>query len=316
MRRLALLVLAASCLPKPQSPRRGEFQEWLVVYSPELRDELGALLDSLSLVVETPQPESLWTFTPLTPDQLGPYQGYSNLIILATSASASFDLYLKVFKEPKSGLSEARGRPWPGAYALGVYFPKEEALRAALPGLIPSIKAKLKARTLELAEALAYYAGHRKEISKEIKERYGITLDVPEGWAYVKGLQREDFFALAKHNPDRFFFVWRSEGPRNPTPDELVALRDSLTALYYDGDYVYKPSVVALRDTFAGHPALALVGHWQNDEKVVGGPFKCFGFNSGGRFYLVDMAVFAPEKKRKLRYIWRMESFLRKGVYP
>ncbi len=316
MRRLAALLTLLSCLPKPESPRRGEFQEWLVVYSPELKRDLELLLDSLALVLNTPQPESLFVLVPLTPEELGPYKGYSNLIVLATSASASFKVYLKTFGEPKAGLSEARGKPWDGAYALGVYFPKEEALWASLPSLIKEIRGKMKARTLELAERLAYYAGHRKDISKEIAERWGVRLDVPEGWAYIKGLQRDDFFAMAKHNPDRFFFVWRSEGARNPSLEEVLDLRDSLTALYYEGDYALRDEVFVEPDTFAGHPALAVWGLWQNDKKVIGGPFKCFAFNSGGRFYLVDMAVFAPERRRKLRYILRMESFLRKGVYP
>ena len=287
-----------------------------MVYSPELKRDLKLLLDSLTFILNAPQPESLFVLVPLTPEELGPYEGYSNLIVLATSASASFKVYLETFGEPKSGLSEARDKPWEGAYALGVYFPKEEALWASLPSLIRKIRGKMKARTYELAERLAYYAGRRGDFSKEIEERWGVRLDVPEGWAYIKGLQQKDFFAMAKHNPDRFFFVWRSEGPRNPTPEEVLNLRDSLTSIYYEGDYVLRNAVFAEPDTFAGYPALAVWGLWQNDKKVIGGPFKCFAFNSGGKFYLVDMAVFAPEKRRKLRYILRMESFLRKGVYP
>ncbi len=287
-----------------------------MVYSPELADEAKALLESLAVVLNTPQPESLYTFIPLTPEQLEPYRGYSNLIILATSASQSFDIYLKVFREPKSGLAEAKGKPWPGAYALGLYYPKEEALRAALASLVPQVRAKLKERTLELAEGMAYYAGHKRKFSKEIKRRYGIEIDIPEGWAFIEGLRKEDFFAMAKHNPDRFFFVWRSEGPRNLTPQEILDLRDSLTGLYYEGDYAVREDIRVERDTFAGYPAIAIWGLWQNDKRVAGGPFKCFAFNSGGRLYLVDMGVFAPEKRRKLKYILRMESFLRKGVYP
>ena len=60
----------------------------------------------------------------------------------------------------------------------------------------------------------------------------------------------------------------------------------------------------------AVHPAIQLTGVWQNDRETrpAGGPFRSYGFYdlNTQRLYLVDMAVFAPGKK-KLPYLRQLD---------
>ncbi|MEO0145477.1 MAG: DUF4837 family protein, partial [candidate division WOR-3 bacterium] len=121
----------------------------------------------------------------------------------------------------------------------------------------------------------------------------------------------ENFLCMAKHNPDQFFFIYRESAPRALDPKGILDLRDELTAAFYDGDYSLRDLVEVEETRFRGNPAMAIWGVWQNDQRVAGGPFKLIAFNEGGKFYMIDMAVFAPEKPDKLQYIFRMEAFLR-----
>lgn len=88
--------------------------------------------------------------------------------------------------------------------------------------------------------------------------------------------------------------------------------RDSLTKIYYDGDYIFEDSIIQTKEKvvdFNGRYAIRLDGVWQNDKNIAGGPFRTFGFyNKGdGRMYLVDCAIVAPGE-RKWPYMRQVEA--------
>ena len=307
---LLLIVLSLACFPKIERYARGDERCWVVVYSDDLRRVASHLQAETFRVIRTPQPESLFKLIFVTPDEFQKsWRGYKNVIILATPSSPTFNLYLSVFPEPRQGLSEKKGGFVRDDYVIGLFGEKEEGLYGSLTAITPILREKMHERVMFLYSRLAYYPGRNKKFANAIKEEYGYRIDLPDGWAFVK--EEEDFLSMAKHNPDQFFFIYRENAPRALDPKGILDLRDVLTAAFYEGDYSLRELVEAEEIRFRGNPAIAIWGVWQNDERVAGGPFKTIAFNESGRFYMIDMAVFAPEKSDKLQYIFRMEAFLR-----
>lgn len=307
---LLLSALGLACFPKIERYARGDERCWVVVYSDDLRRVATHLQAETFRMIQTPQPESLFKLNFVTPEEFQKdWRGYKNVIILATPSSQTFNLYLSVFPEPRQGLSEKKGGFVRDDYVIGIFSEKEEGLYGSLTAITPILKDKMSERMMSLYSRLAYYPGRNKKFAKAIKDEYGYKIDLPDGWSFVK--EERDFLSMAKHNPDQFFFIYREPAPRALDPKTILDLRDELTAAFYDGDYSLRDMVEVEETRFRGNPAIAIWGVWQNDARVAGGPFKCIAFNEGGRFYMIDMAVFAPEKPDKLQYIFRMEAFLR-----
>jgi hypothetical protein len=307
---LLLSALGLACFPKIERYARGDERCWVVVYSDDLRRVATHLQAETFRMIQTPQPESLFKLNFVTPEEFQKdWWGYKNVIILATPSSQTFNLYLSVFPDPRQGLSEKKGGFVRDDYVIGIFSEKEEGLYGSLTAITPILKDKMSERMMSLYSRLAYYPGRNKKFAKAIKDEYGYKIDMPDGWSFVK--EERDFLSMAKHNPDQFFFIYREPAPRALDPKTILDLRDELTAAFYDGDYSLRDMVEVEETRFRGNPAIAIWGVWQNDARVAGGPFKCIAFNEGGRFYMIDMAVFAPEKPDKLQYIFRMEAFLR-----
>ncbi|MEO0140779.1 MAG: DUF4837 family protein [candidate division WOR-3 bacterium] len=311
MRKAFILVgIALSCFPKIERYARGEERRWVIVYSDDLRRVATHLQAEMFRIIQTPQPESLFKLTFVTPDEFQKnWKGHKNIIILATPSSKTFNLYLSVFPEPRQGLSEKNGGFVRDDYVIGLFGEKEEGLYGSLTAITPILRDKMIDRVMFLYSRLSYYPGRNKKFANTIREEYGYKIDLPDGWSFVK--EEENFLCMAKHNPDQFFFIYRESAPRALDPKGILDLRDELTAAFYDGDYSLRDLVEVEETRFRGNPAMAIWGVWQNDQRVAGGPFKLIAFNEGGKFYMIDMAVFAPEKPDKLQYIFRMEAFLR-----
>ena len=312
MKKLVLAGLslwAGACGVSIERYAKGGERTWVVIYTDELRRPATHLASEFFRVIETPQPETLYNFVFATPEEFEKnWKGYKNIIILATPSSESFKPFLQAFPDARMGLSEKRGGFVKDDYVIGILAGDEESLYGSLTELKPAIDSLIQERTSFLYSRLAFYAGVNKGFSKDIQKEYGFRIKLPNGWAFVH--EEKDFLAMAKHNPDRFFFVYREDAPRSLDPKSLLDLRDELTAAFYDGDYVLRDMVHVEPGSFAGQPAVIIWGVWQNDNRTAGGPFKAICFNRDNRFYMLDMGVFAPEKPDKLGYLLRIETVL------
>jgi hypothetical protein len=88
-------------------------------------------------------------------------------------------------------------------------------------------------------------------------------------------------------------------------------LRDHLGRLYYDDDYIERELSVFEETEFLGEKATKVIGVWQNEEEVIGGPFQFIAFNHGSQFYMIDMGAYAPDRTEKLEYLFRGEIIAR-----
>jgi hypothetical protein len=135
-------------------------------------------------------------------------------------------------------------------------------------------------------------------VAAMLRERYGWSLAPPSGYDLLSGAADRGFVFLRRTQPDRNLFVfWTPGGPELVTRDSVLARREELARIFYDGDRVeWRRPFEERTVTFAGRPALRLSGWWANDELLGGGPFRlhCFAVPEQGRVYIVDESLFAP----------------------
>ncbi|MEZ4649137.1 MAG: DUF4837 family protein [Candidatus Eisenbacteria bacterium] len=180
----------------------------------------------------------------------------------------------------------------------------------------PSFEAFMKAEGRDLAarydEALqtaigpaVLAAGEDEDMESYIRQNYGFEIGIPRG--YLTGEDAEGqvirLYRVIDGEPARYVMVhWMpaAEGPK--TLQEFVALRNELGEIYYQGDHILEERTQTREGVFQDQPAWLIEGVWQNDRFVMGGPFRTFGFVRGGRFFLLDAAVFNPPGS-KLPYL-------------
>ncbi len=297
------ILLFTSCT-KIERFGRGKANEVVIVYDGAIK-EAKLLQSVLEDTFYTPRPEPLFVTYPVTYDQFAPFKGYRNVVIITTYSSPDYPVFKEIFGERSPGIYMSKNVYMEGDAVIGIASSTSTTLWNFVYDKKDFIKELLLERYREILRRKVYFAGHDKKFSEEFGKKYGFTFDFPEGWAYV--VQDTNFVCVAKHYPDRFMFFYRENAPRIFDRDEVVELRNRLTRKYYDGDYVYREHLRFRDTTFMGQPAIKVFGIWQNDKEYIGGPFETIAFNLNDRFYMFDMAVFAPDRNEKLQFILRME---------
>lgn len=300
-------LLLIKCSPPPHAYGRGKPREIIIVFDGAV-EEAKTLRNYLNEIYYTPHAESLFLIYPMTVEQFKDFKGYRNVILLSHPNSASYSIFREVFGERNPGIYITKDVFMEGDYIVGVLGADGMNLREILLKNLNLVKSKIINRYKRILKTKAYFSGHNKKLMKEVLKDYGFTLDFPKGWAYVT--KDRDFVSFARHFPDRFMFIYRERAPRILDSDRLIELRDKLTKIYYNGDFVLKSSVVVKRIEFHGLPAIKVIGAWQNDKEIMGGPFEFIAFNMRNRFYMLDMGVFAPHLRNKIEYIIRMETIM------
>jgi len=148
------------------------------------------------------------------------------------------------------------------------------------------------------------------ELEDSIALEYGFGIRVPRFFDWEKGTGDERFLWLRRLEPERWIFVWWT--PLDSASDFSVSrwidVRDSLCAVYYEGDSVSPHFIPETTVTYIGdRPAVQIRALWENPDTKLGGPIISYVFSDldTRRLYIVDGAVFAPgvEKEPYLRHV-------------
>lgn len=164
---------------------------------------------------------------------------------------------------------------------------------------------------------------HRKlnnpVIEKKIKEKFGISMTVPDG--YFVGREEEDFLWLCFRTPknDRFVMIYKS--PKYElTTENIVAERDRITKAYIQGavagayplvaDIEGYPMTKELQIRY--HKGLELRGLWETVRDKMGGPFYSFTQLSpdSTSCLTVDGFVYAPQEEKR-DYLREVEAVVK-----
>lgn len=164
---------------------------------------------------------------------------------------------------------------------------------------------------------------HRKlnnpVIEKKIKEKFGVSLTVPEG--YFVGREEDDFLWLCFRTPknDRFVMIYTS--PRYElTTENIVAERDRITKAYIQGAVAGAYPLVANIEGFPlrqnlqlrYHSGVELRGLWETVRDKMGGPFYSFTQIAPDSVscITIDGFVYAPQEEKR-DYLREVEAVVK-----
>lgn len=164
---------------------------------------------------------------------------------------------------------------------------------------------------------------HRKlnnpVIEKKIKEKFGISMTVPEG--YFVGREEDDFLWLCFRTPknDRFVMIYTS--PRYElTTENIVAERDRITKAYIQGAVAGAYPLVANIEGFPlrqnlqlrYHSGVELRGLWETVRDKMGGPFYSFTQIAPDSVscITIDGFVYAPQEEKR-DYLREVEAVVK-----
>ncbi len=261
-----------------------------------------------------PMPDPVFDLDGYTPEQFQLDAGYPYVFILTSPQLASYAFFKMAFGDKNPGIYTKENVFSQGDFVIGICAPGPELLESFLEKYSDSVKSSLYAAYMKHLKKLVYFAGKNDWMRKELLKKYAISLDVPEGWTYIKLkdtiMKFDNIFGITKHYPERFMFFYNNPDIRYFDREMLIKIRDSIAALYYGGDKVVKSTVKVDSMLFGGkYRAMVLTGAWQNPDEYVGGPFRIIAFMSERGFYMIDMGVYAPERRRKIQYLLRMQIF-------
>lgn len=155
-----------------------------------------------------------------------------------------------------------------------------------------------------------YSFGERENVTQELAQTYGWSVNVPFGYRIIEAYPDSGFVALAKDNPSRWLFVYWENGvhPDQITEEWCIQKRDDITGRFFGEDRIVQGDVQVSQKEFAGQLAVVLQGIWENEKEWKGGPFKSYAFldTDNNRFFFIDMGLYAPNKK-KLPYLRQVD---------
>ena len=146
------------------------------------------------------------------------------------------------------------------------------------------------------------------------KEKKGIDLFVPHDFAIVNEGEDVDFLRFRRWNPDRWLTVIKGEFDENLSMEEnVIVLRDAAGSKFGDSVRVNPELLTFKPDSTFVKGGIRAQGLWEYD--LGGGPFFTYGYVKEKMLYLVDGAVFAPQKA-KYPYIIQLDLMARTVKFP
>jgi len=153
-----------------------------------------------------------------------------------------------------------------------------------------------------------------KGVEEIAKEKKGIDLFVPHDFAVVNEGKETDFIRFRRWNPDRWLTVIKGEYDENLSmEDNIIVLRDAAGREFGDSVRVNTELLTFKADSTFAEGCIKAQGIWE--YTLGGGPFFTYGYVRDNMLYLVDGAVFAPDKS-KYPYIIQLDLMARTVKFP
>lgn len=294
----------------------GQTEKLGLITSFSMQDQRVAILsDSLEAPVLMVRPENRFRVDPIPLDLFEPNRDWKALAVLTNvnqpgSLREVVDHLISADEQRELGRSDAGYRLIDNAWAKGqcillVHSTNTSTFENFMKGAGRDLAARYDEALQAAIGPAVLAAGEDEDMESYIRRNFGFEIGIPKG--YLTGEDAEGrvvrLYRVIDGEPARYVLVhWMPVAERPKSLEEFVALRDELGEVYYQGDHILEERSDAREGTFQDQPAWLIEGVWQNDRFVMGGPFRTFGFERGGRFYVVDAAVFNPPGS-KLPYL-------------
>ncbi|MDI6839691.1 MAG: DUF4837 family protein [bacterium] len=308
---LPFLILA-NCVQQYKPPHAVGKQTEVVVVSEDVDYSAvdSIIKAALEHVIYTPTTENIFETKKITAKKLPEFRYRRNILIFGLIGEPVIDSTLApdAIKKVMAGEDYIFGAP-------NLFIDDQCVLVIAAPTVYKLIEVVESNADLifnyfaegvrkSIKEAL-YKGGYQKEIADNLQAKYGFSISIPRGW--VVASDEFGFVSFIRHFPDRIISIYWETCPKEKlNKEKAIAIRDKIGYKYYEGDKVDTLRTKFYWVSFHNMQAAKLDGIWQNDKKVMGGPFRTYILWSGGELYVIDMHIFAPGEK-KWKWIQQLE---------
>jgi hypothetical protein len=189
-----------------------------------------------------------------------------------------------------------------------VTSPRSSGLEAAVRDNMGALFETLDRAAVNNTRRIMLKKDVQHEAAGYLLQQYGWRITFPEGFEGEFEDSENKVVLFRAIEPARILLVHWQYGFRGRlTPERCLTERAEAAWTYYDEDRIDYDLTTSTRITFMGRDAIKLTGIWQNEKHVSGGPFTSFCFAERGRFYLIDLVLFAPGTE-KLSYMRELEA--------
>lgn len=268
-----------------------------------IEDELKS---SLERVIYTPTTEYIFSITQIPPSKFNIHKFRKNILVIGKVGEGFIDSLLA---------EEAKQEKQRGNYIFGetdLFVRGQALLIIATPEEIT-----LKRVIIENRDLIFNFFGNgvRKRLKYSLykdgaqflglRGKYGFSISVPKGWIIKE--DKDGFLSFMRHRPDRIISIYWQDKPYSEIDKQkAIEMRNKIARRYFESDYVNHELTRFYKVKFHNRVAYKLDGVWQNDKRVMGGPFRSYIFNTEERFYFIDMHMYAPGVK-KWYYLQQLE---------
>ncbi len=315
-------------------PARGPEDEIYVVADSTEYQALSSVMDStFEKIINTPQPEKIFTIKRISVNQLNRFKNRKNIIFVAPLNSKSeTSKYINTVID-----STVRSKIMTDSNTIirkyNLWAKDQLAMVLTAPDM-NSLISKISRNAGDLLYSFqkisdkrlfqSLYNAHfeQKKVEGKLLKDYGWIIYVQADFKVARN-DSVDQFVWLRRSPgsdmERWIFIhWiDNASPVYLNPDSVKAIRNRMTKKYYqtayDSGYVviaqdyYTTSEV----NFNGRYALLTQGLWDLNIKGMGGPFVNYTFydEKTHRIYMLDGSVYAP-KYYKRNLIQQMDVTL------
>jgi len=303
-----------------QRPATGlEDEIYVVADSSEYEYLKTALEKTFEIIINTPQPEKLFTLKRVSPDEINRIERRKNILIVAplNSGSNTSKYINSIIDQGVKKKLEADNNFILSKYNLWARYQLVTVLTAPtlqdLEYKILSNKDKLlyeyqKISDQRLKESIYNTHYERKAIEGKVLKDYGWVIYVQADYKLAKNDSGGKFVWLRRSpgsDMERWVFIhWIDNAtPEYLNADSVKAIRNRETKKYYrtmnDSAYVVVADTfyTTTEVNFNNRYALFTQGLWDLNIKGMGGPFVNYSFydEKTRRFYMLDGSIYAPK---------------------
>jgi len=314
------LILLFGCYPQVdrKGPERdifvfAEFEDWKPLEK--------TLRSTFERIIRTPQLERIFTLHLVDPQRMSEYTHRKNLLIVGTLTTGGKigKLLEGMLRDPEIRRGVEEGRYF--VFQKKNEWAKDQLLLVLVSKDLEALAEKVQENADRLFELMdSHYRNYvkkrmfarleRKSIEKQLLKKYGWRVRVQHDYFIGYESAKERFVFLRRRFPERWLFVaWIDTTDTSFLTEEwCLDMRDEIGRKFYGNDRINREFTTVRESHFLGRPGYEVVGLWENEEKVAGGPFKSYVFydEATGRVYYLDIAVFAPGQ-RKVPFLYQLD---------
>ena len=171
----------------------------------------------------------------------------------------------------------------------------------------------------------SYNAQINDDAVKPVKDKWGLTLSIPKGYNIVRDADDATWVRYETKDVTQCVLVYSEPYTKENTfsAEGMVEVMDRYSERFVPGPdpgtymttYVEYPPMLS-ETSISGNYASKLVGLWNIEGALMGGPFVSYAFLNpeGNRVYYLHGFVFAPGKNKR-NYLRQVDAIIRSAKF-